>query len=234
MVESLFKAERLYLALIASLRDARRVEDRKAFQAQVLEAVDELNHHKSAQFASRLALPTGEEIHGLYRAPDAKVARSVVELLSELTDRLAPVRVAFGLGVGPLSTDLSLETLGMDGPCFHRAREALEQSHKNGVWLTAKGFGETRDMAISSLFILMGAIRRGWTRKQRAYARAARGKLRKDVAREFGVSPSVVSESLRAARFDEVLAGEAAAERLIAQTSYTFGSRFMEKWKRTG
>lgn len=232
MVENLFQAERLYVALIASLRGSRRRKPEGGSES-LEDLLAELNRRHSGVLAARFAIPVGDEIHALFRAPDSRVAAAVVQAVGEVSEGVAPRKVSFGLGLGGLETELHLEAIGMAGACFDRARSGLERARKGDRWVVARGFGEARDHALSAIFILLGALRSGWTRKQAAYARAARTRLQKEVARESGVRPSVVCESLRAARFEEVRIGEGAAERLIAQAGTGFGGLFRERWRAT-
>ena len=103
----------------------------------------------------------------------------------------------------------------LDGECFHRARAALEQAQSRNSWVVVSGLGERFDESLTALFELMGVVRSGWTRKQALYTAKARSKSQKDVAAESGVSPSVVSESLKAAKFEPLLRAEAAAKRIF-------------------
>jgi hypothetical protein len=70
---------------------------------------------------------------------------------------------------------------------------------------------------LSYQFELMEAIRSRWTRRQAATVRAARRALGKDVAAEFGVSPSVVSESLKLASYRALQGAERACASLLGQ-----------------
>src|SRR5690606_4619675 len=109
------------------------------------------------------------------------------------------------------------DVAALDGPCFHAARRRVSEAARRGRWVEVEGFGEIEDEAASAFFLLIGVLRESWTVTQTKYARAARGRLQKDVAEQFGVSPSVISESLKSARFEAVVAGENALRRLLGQ-----------------
>ena len=53
--------------------------------------------------------------------------------LAEVLEQARPTSVRFGIGIGQLSTDLQESALGMDGPCFHRARSALKRTREMGM-----------------------------------------------------------------------------------------------------
>ncbi len=206
------KTESLHVALIGDLVASRELSDRGRVQRRLKAILEDLNLRLGRKsLAAPLALTAGDEFQGLLRSPDAAVA-----ILVRLAEDLFPLRIIYGLGRGTLSTPVGRQVAALDGPCFHRARGAIEIARAQGRWLVADGFGAPSDQILSSLFRLMDAIRAGWTEKQMRYAREARGMLRKDVAARFKVSPSVVSESLKASSFDAVRDGEEAARALLA------------------
>ena len=206
----------MFVALIGDIVGSRRLEGRQAVQTQVEQSLARLTDELAAShLVAPLVLTAGDEIQGLFREPPA-----VLPVVLGLSEALHPVRMAFGLGLGTLTTwggvGEGVNVARMDGPCFHRARDALTVAKKERRWLSASGFGENSDVVLSALFLLMGTIRFGWTRRQALFVREARGALQKDVAAKLQVSPSVVSESLKAAGFSSLLEGEEAVRRLLA------------------
>jgi hypothetical protein len=216
----------VYLALIgdlvASRQNPRRVELQETLQRLLFELNRELGPRA---LAAPLALTAGDEVQGLFRDVERSVQPGVVGALQKLTDELAPLEqpIVFGLGFGPLSTGPLPPPPGqaenpalLDGPCFHHARTALERAQKHGRWVMCVGFEPTMDKVLDSQFELMGAIRAGWTAKQRVYAGEKRQlELQKDLAQRHNVSPSVVSESLKAASFEAIQRGEYAVLHLL-------------------
>lgn len=226
-----------YLALIGDVVGSRELEDRAGVQRRLRGLLEALNRELGAPgegedplrggvdadgarrvtrdgppLAAPLAVTAGDEIQGLLLRPDA-----AVDVLVRLADDLHPVRIAWGLGAGELETDIGGDVSLLDGPCFHRARTALEGAAKDGAWARAVGLDPAVDRGLSALFRLMGAVRDGWTDTQARYARTVRGRLQKEVAERFDVSPSVVSESLKAARYRELAEAEEAARALLAR-----------------
>ena len=219
-----------YAALIGDVVASRELEDRAGVQRRLRGLLSELNRQlregggeaaepgggKAAPgrppLAVELGVTAGDEIQGLLLRAEA-----AVDVMVRLADELHPVRITWGIGIGDLETDLEGDVSLLDGPCFHRARSALERAARDGAWARLEGIDPVLDRGLSALFRLMGAVRDGWTETQARYARATRGRLQKEVAEEYGVSPSVVSESLKAARYRDVLEGEAAARELLSR-----------------
>ncbi|MEX2530497.1 MAG: hypothetical protein WD960_06980 [Gemmatimonadota bacterium] len=130
-------------------------------------------------------------------------------------DELHPHRFAWGLGAGPVATELSGDISTVDGPCLHRARDAVEEAGRTGRWLQAEGLPAPKGSFLEPLMALMGALRSDWTEKELAYVRAARTRSQREVADDFGVNESTVSRGLARAHFRTVVEGEEAARRLL-------------------
>jgi hypothetical protein len=215
----------VYLALIGDLVASRLNADRAGVQAALGALLADLNRELGPEvLAAPFVLTAGDELQALFRIPAPAVGA-----VQELTDALAitPLEqpIVFGLGLGSLSTGAlppppaQAESAALlDGPCFHQARAALERAQKGRGWAACGGFGDDYDRVLDGLFELMGAIRGGWTAKQRLYAMERRRlDQQKEVAEQHRVSPSVVSESLKAASFDAILRGEEAARVLLVR-----------------
>lgn len=224
----------VFIALTADLVASTAMDpaDRAELQRHVLAKLKELNRAlRGKELAAPLTLTAGDEIQGLFRGTDR-----LVETIQELTDMLFGVAPAgeegwrhfpyliFGAGRGTLTTDSVPAAPGqapnpalLDGPAFHRARAALETAQRKRVWANFQGFGTPEDEILDALFSLMGAVRSRWGAEQGATSyRVRRYRRQKDLAKERGVSGSVVSESLSSAHHKTLLAGEEAARKLLA------------------
>jgi hypothetical protein len=203
-------AERNYLALIGDVTQSRRLRERDVFQRKLLKLLEELNKEASTALSGPLTLTAGDEIQGLLAKP-----AEVVPLLSRLAEGLFPVRIVYGLGFGPLSTELLPLPTVMDGPCFHQARACLTRARKQKKWVAFGGFGEPFDQVIENFFDLISVVRSRWTETQAKYVTTARQVTQKAVAGQFKVHRSVVSESLKAARFAALRDAERALEAFV-------------------
>lgn len=190
---------------------SREVADRAGLQRRMTALLDELNRLHADDLVAPLRLVRGDEFQGLLQG-----VRPLVPLLTRIEDGLYPVRVTLGVGRGALSTDPGPDVGALDGPVFHRGREALEEARHRDEWARVRGFAPHVDSLVGSHLALMEAVRSRWTETQRRYARAARTSLQREVAADFGVSESTVSKSLTAARFHVVVEAEEALGRFLA------------------
>ncbi len=189
-----------YVALIGDVVGSREVEDREGLQRRLRELISEVNRRFAQGIAARFILTVGDEFQGLLREADG-----MDELCALLRAWLDPVEIRLGLGVGALATPLEPEAIGMDGPCFHRARAALSRAEERGSPVEV---GTGRDDGVFEIYgSLYGALRRGWTLRQRlAVDWTMAGLSGREVARRMGVQPSAVSQHLKAAEARAVLA----------------------------
>jgi hypothetical protein len=199
------------VVVIGDIVESRSLADRAGVQNRLLDAVDAFNQEEGRSLAAELRLTAGDEVQALLADPAV-----AVDLVTRLSDALRPAELAWGLGRGAVTTDWSDDVSAMDGPCFHRARAAVEAAADEGVWLRARGFSEVDDRVLSGLFRLLGVLRAGWTDTQFAYLRALRGGTQREVAERFGRDETTVSRTLSRAHVHDVVEGEEAARALLA------------------
>jgi hypothetical protein len=231
--------------LIGDLRGSRELDPkvRTAAQERIQAILADLEEDLPVgALATRLVLTAGDEIQAVFRE-----ASGVVTAIQELTDRLhgsgaqalglrppgkrqdwsAVVRhrIRFGVGRGELSTgelptgaSLHGNPALLDGPAFHRARAAIGRGKKGKRWVTFEGFSDELQEDVETLFDLMGSIRSDWAQAQWLYTYQRRKvKYQKEVAERFGLSASVVSESLKAAHYRAIRRGEEAVRRMLTR-----------------
>jgi hypothetical protein len=196
-----------YCALVADLVGSRTLIAREDVQRNLDSILRRLNRDQADILAAPLVFSRGDELQALFSSP----AR-ILEVVTAISESLFPTEVRFGIGYGTLSTQLRDDPNRLDGPCFHRAREALDKKH----WVRVSGFGPDGDPVINGLFALLQSVRARWTERQVTVIKSARlAKTRREVAESLQVSPSVVTESLQAAYFREVKEGEAALKEAL-------------------
>lgn len=196
----------VFVALIGDIRGSRELEDRQEAQREFKGVVESLNEHiPNGSISSRFTVTTGDEFQVLLT--DATAA---VEAAVSASDRFHPARLRFGIGRGELDTEVNPDqAIGMDGPCFHRAREAIDAARKDGAWLRVAGWSDDLDRRSNVMFDLVQCVREDWTDRQAQFASALKeAGAQKRVVERFNVSKSTVSESLSAGHVQEVRKAE--------------------------
>lgn len=202
-------AERIYLALIGDVVHSKQSGDRAALQSRLSGTLERLNDVFRRELASGFVLTVGDEFQGLLAS-----GAGLTRLLSQLRTAAHPEGLRFGLGIGPLSTPLRQPAIGMDGPCFHRARAAIERAAAEATAVEVESAGPAPAFAIFAS--LEAALRTGWTDRQRQVLDLAMtGQSGRSIARSLGISPSAVSQHLHAADHDRIAAASAAWESAV-------------------
>jgi hypothetical protein len=208
--------ETTYVALIGDIRGSRELADRQeaqeAFKGLVSSLTEQVPEHA---VAAPFTVTTGDEFQALLTDAEAAVDAAVAA-----SDRFHPARLRFGIGRGGLDTALNPEqAIGMDGPCFHRARDAIDAARDDGAWLRVSGWSPALDSHVNAMFDLVGQVREDWTDRQAEFARAlARAGTQQRVAEQFDVSKSTVSESLSAGHVHAVRAAERSLATVLQDT----------------
>lgn len=202
-----------HVAIAAELRDA----EGRPLQKDRPPALDGLAQTIEARLsAEHLAAPLQVErsgsVQGLFRR-----AEGIATTLAVLGDGVHPYRWVVGIGFGQVEARPRGTTVVLDGSALDRARAALWTARRDRRGAVAVGFGSPDDDTVASLVELMDQIRSRWTERQAETVRAARVEKGKDVAARFGVSPSVVSESLKAASFRPLMRSEDALGILLGR-----------------
>ena len=112
-----------YIALIGDAVASRRLSSaaRGRLQADLRARLEVVNRRWRRVVAARFALKLGDQFQGLLTGADA-----LWELTHWLRSEVAQVDWVIAAGRGAIHTPLARTAPEVDGPCFHRAREALE------------------------------------------------------------------------------------------------------------
>jgi hypothetical protein len=190
-----------YLALIGNLVASREMPPtrRAALQVRLEAHFAGIPATAGGGIAAQPVLTLGDEFQALLTA-DRPGSDATLDLLTAILELARPDEVRFGLGVGALSTGLKPQALGMDGPCFHRARAAIERTRSLDLLCQLETGDGANDRVWSMLAAYTLRQRTDWTDAQ-CEAIALYGELGawNKVAERLGVSPAAVSLRQKAA-----------------------------------
>ncbi len=182
-----------YIAIIGDVVGSRSAGDRSDLQDRLGGGLRDVNTTFVNHIAAEFVLTVGDEFQGLLSAADG-----LDLILATLRMHAFPAELRFGIGVGALETALRSQAIGMDGRCFHNAREAIERAVERRTPVEVQADGPEAPFEIYSL--LYGVIRSRWTTRQREVVDlSASGLEGREVAEYLSITPSAVSQHLRAA-----------------------------------
>lgn len=156
----------------------------------------------------KFARTAGDEIQGLLTEAGAAI-RAIEEL-----SRLGDWRI--GVGVGTVVRPLPRDVRAATGEAFVAAREALVAAHSapQDLRVAASDNDAAADLE-AALWMLRAIWRRRTDAGWETAVAAAGGAQQQQIARSLGVTPSAVSQRLRASAYAEGEAGTRLAVRLL-------------------
>jgi tetrahydromethanopterin S-methyltransferase subunit G len=187
-----------YLAIVGDVVRSRELEDRGGFQQRLSKSITRVNEEFSSSIASDFVITIGDEFQGLM-----KRAEEIPQLLAMIRSETYPIEQRIGIGIGRLDTQLEPIAIGMDGPCFHRARDAIERAKSSGTSIEVETGHLDETFRIYAL--LYSCLRKQWTlRQQQVFDLSMMGFSGKAIAQRLGITPSAISQHLSAVEADVI------------------------------
>lgn len=175
-----------YVALIGDAVASRRLGGaaRTRLQGDLRASLNHVNRRWRRFIAARFAVTLGDQFQGLLTGPEF-----LWEITHWLRAEVGQVDWVMAAGRGPIHTPLGGPAPELDGPCFHRARGALDEAKRRRLLLGFGGFGARLD----GFADYYSALYWGWTPRQRRAASLLRVAAPADVAARLGIGQSAVS-----------------------------------------
>ncbi|MDA8211590.1 MAG: SatD family protein [Clostridia bacterium] len=195
----------LYVGVIGDIVDSRKLgNNRSEVQVKMEDILTKINVKYSNFVVSKFLITLGDECQGLL-LPSAPI----YDVICDIVDQLHPVQLRFGLGFGPLNTSVKDNALGMDGPVFYSAREAIRTaSNRPGHAIAFKSsvMDDFDVIKVDALFQSLSVIRKLWTDKFiKVLPLLREGLKQKEIALKIGIRQPSVSKLLNNACWGEVL-----------------------------
>ncbi|MAL96509.1 MAG: hypothetical protein CME40_15660 [Haliea sp.] len=190
-----------YLAIIGDICGSREVAGRGTLQLRLQQVLDELNELYGDALVSPFTITLGDEFQALLSN-----ATPVWQMIATLQSQLFPVQVRFGIGVGNIDTAINSQAaLGMDGPAFHRARDAIDVLKEQGVLYRIGGVPDV-DLANHSL-ALVSHLQSQWKQTRfQVYQMYLAGLPVSDMAENLKISRTAIYKNINDGAL-EILAG---------------------------
>lgn len=137
-----------YIALIADIQQSKGLADRRAIQQRLRAACEARNAQGAALgLVSPATVTLGDEFQALFDS-----AAGLWRFVFGIETQMRPVRLRYGVGVGAIETELNrASSVGMDGPAFHRAREAVEALKRDAGSYRVLGLANGQTLARHAL-----------------------------------------------------------------------------------
>lgn len=160
-----------YIAIIGDIKDSKKIKDRNAVQKNLHSVLLDINEKYKKDIYSKFTITLGDEFQGLLSD-----GVNTMNIITEIEQRMYPVKLRFGVGIGAITTDINTEiALGADGPGYYMARTAIEyiksdekkkQTNTADIRIEIDGNNETAQI-LNTILSLMTVIKEGWSDRQR-------------------------------------------------------------------
>ena len=200
------------VTVIGDLVGSRRSDDRAAVHARFEKAIDAINASFTLPVPLRIGL--GDEFQGIFASLGDAIAATLRLRMALLPD----VDVRQGIGWGRVQV-LSEEPRVEDGPGWWAARSAIEMSKEyerkaplravRTAYVAAEGEPGPSPALVNAALMTRDQIVTGLSERSMSVLDGLmRGRRQQDIADELGISPSAVSQRVRAEGIGVVLAAD--------------------------
>ncbi|MFO7798361.1 SatD family protein [Rhodohalobacter sp.] len=191
-----------YIVVIGDIIESKDLKPalRKQTQNQLEDVFDQLNR-ESGELLSPYTITLGDEFQAVYRSAD-----QLFHDIWAFTAEIHPVRVRVTISLGEITTEINREqSLGMDGPAFHTARNRIDEMKINDILLSLTTEDKSFDRLVnSSLQILAGNLRT-WNKNRFSILKKRYENLEvKKIARDLDLSEVAVYKNINAGTLDAV------------------------------
>jgi hypothetical protein len=192
-------SSRQYLALVGDIKQSRSLANRPLVQQRLEAVCERLNRHAhTLDLLSPMTVTLGDEFQALFGSAGAlwPVVFAVEAALQG--DEDSPVSLRFGIGLGELSTSVNpAAAIGMDGPAFYRARDAIDSLKQDDRCYRVCGLLRRENMVRHALDYISHQ-RRSWRpNRVQVFSDLLRGKKPAEIAQRIGISDRAVYKNIR-------------------------------------
>lgn len=194
-----------YIVLIGDIEASKELEEteRKRVQNALKDVFEEINESCST-IESPYTVTLGDEFQAVFSRAD-RLFIHVWQILAALH----PVKVRFSIGVGQITTSLNREqSLGMDGPAFHLAREGIELLKQSGYLfnISVQGNKNAFVSAMNNSLYLFSDQVRSWNKNRLSILYMLEtGKNYRQITKKLGISEPAFYKNKDAASLDVVI-----------------------------
>ena len=204
----------VFVVVMGDVVRSRRLPRAKRvrIQAQLERSFLRINRDHKESIATPLQFTAGDEFQGVL-----KTTHDLFPVIHRIREVTSPVSVRFGIGIGAITTPISEQPQAMDGPAFHRARDALERAQEFIGQICFSSGKREGDEGVNAWLDVLSFIRSTWSKRAREviYLYQHFHKL-EPVAKTLKISVQAVSKHLRVAGFKAYVRGEKVLGDLLA------------------
>ncbi|MCL5029301.1 MAG: SatD family protein [Bacteroidetes bacterium] len=189
------------IALIGDIVSSKKIKNRSEVQKRLLRLFEKINSGNK-NLTSPFTITLGDEFQALYNRP-VNLFQNIWQILLVLH----PEKARFSIGVGELTTRINTkQSIGMDGPAFHNARQGLMELKKSYSLFTIIDEGKTNfHLAKQSLFLISHVAYKWSSTRLKILNMLYEGKSVKEISGKLGITDKAVYKNIDAGALDIVI-----------------------------
>ena len=201
-----------YFAIIGDIVNSRKLTDRANIQKKFKFAVDKVKEEYRTSTVSPATVTIGDEFQAVLRS-----SSELFDLLYEMDHSLNAVPLRYGFGIGAIDTEINyLAAIGMDGPAFHHAREAVEIARKSKRRYAIRCSDKLAEDRLNILFNWIDITMKRWTVDKHAILYYYKqGYKQTEIAEMVRMSQSAVSQHINTPSFQLIIRTQEQIQREI-------------------
>jgi hypothetical protein len=191
-----------YIVVIGDIVESKDLKPALRKQTQnYLEDVFEQLNRQSEHLLSPYTITLGDEFQAVYRLAD-----HLFHDIWAFTAQIHPVRVRVAISVGEITTEINREqSLGMDGPAFHAARDRIDEMKADDILLSLTTEDKSFDRLVNSSFRILAGNLQTWNKNRFSILKKRYENIEvKKIARELDLSEVAVYKNIHAGTLDAV------------------------------
>lgn len=204
----------VFVVVIGDMVRSRRLPRarRARIQDQLERLFLQINRDHKESVVTPLQFTAGDEFQGVL-----KTALDLFPVIHRIREATLPVSVRFGIGIGPITTPISKQPQAMDGPAFHRARDALERAQEFIGQICLSSGKREGDEVVNAWLDVLSFIRSTWSERRREVIHLYEDFQKLEpVASKLRISVQAVSKHLRVTGYKAYVRGEKVLGDLLA------------------
>ncbi len=191
-----------YIVVIGDIVESKDLKPALRKQTQnYLEDVFEQLNRQSEHLLSPYTITLGDEFQAVYRLAD-----HLFHDIWAFTAQIHPVSVRVAISVGEITTEINREqSLGMDGPAFHAARDRIDEMKADDILLSLTTEDKSFDRLVNSSFRILAGNLQTWNKNRFSILKKRYENIEvKKIARELDLSEVAVYKNIHAGTLDAV------------------------------
>lgn len=198
----------MYFMIIGELSGLKTRQERVQVEKRLTEILDKVNEEYAEVIASNFTMTIGNEFQGLLQRGD-----KTMEIIDVIRFHMEGVALLFGIGAGDIETRITKLSIGLDGPAYWNAREALLKIHEDndyGNLMIRIGAEENASLVriMNETLRLCGYMESRWRDTQRDLVHEAvllhghdLSVKQIDLARELGLSSQAINQRIQSSGY---------------------------------